>query len=257
MGSDEQSDWLTTSEAGRLLNYSSRHVTNLIRSGKLDGKLSPGGTWRIPQSEIYRLRAPSFEPDSLLEVAKPHAGWWDHLGRPNAALFITMDVRAVAQIEPDCRASLCIDTDDNWFPLHWAGHPHAITESDPDYITITPDISARVDVLFIPRTHRSAATLIPIASGRDLIVDKGDEESQGTAELVDWDGRGCWIARPDSLSQPRRDQTAFLRPGKYRIRIRIYHQGDILAYEGVYILNSPERREDLALDGPLTPAEPS
>ena len=82
----------------------------------------------------------------LLLISEPNTGLWDYLAGPASALFITLSVRAVSQVEPQCWASVSVeDPPGDSFPLHWAGVPFDIAETAPVYTTITPDIPARLE----------------------------------------------------------------------------------------------------------------
>ena len=183
--------------------------------------------------------------DSILDVSEPRLGYWDHLGRADSALLITLEVRAIAHSERDCRATLTIESPHQIsFPLHWAGHPYSLNESDPDFIEISPGVPARLDVAFIPKYLDSRARSNLKISRQTPI---GDSELAGLRGLVDWDNKGCWIAQPYALSQPRPRTTAFLPPGEHLIRIEIYVREDVVAFEEHYMLMSPERPEELAI----------
>ena len=49
-------EWLTASEAARLLGVSSATVTRWLRLGLLVGMHLPSGHWRVPRREVERLR---------------------------------------------------------------------------------------------------------------------------------------------------------------------------------------------------------
>ena len=40
---------------------------------------------------------------------------------------------------------------------------------------------------------------------------------------------------------------AYLKPGEYRVRLRVYCRENILAFEGIYLLTSPDKPEGLAI----------
>lgn len=221
--SAEYPEYLTTSQAGKRLGYTPHRIGDMLREGKLLGHQLPSGHWRVPRAEVERLMPK--DAASLLQVAEPRWESWDHKGVPNSASFITVDVRSQAPIESDCWA--CVSFEDPTQPpfmLHWAGHEYSMKESDPDFITITSDVPARLDVLFIPT-----------APNRHL----------GLPNLAEWDGRGCWIARPAALDDPRPGISAYLEPGEYLIRLKIYCRREILSFEETYQLISPESPGEL------------
>jgi excisionase family DNA binding protein len=45
-------DWLTTDEAGKLLNTTKRHASLLARTGRLKGATQRGGVWFIPRASV-------------------------------------------------------------------------------------------------------------------------------------------------------------------------------------------------------------
>ena len=219
-------EYLTTNQAAKMLGYSAHRIGDWLREGKLRRYQMPSGHWRIRRSEVDRLKGAA----SLLQVAEPRLELWDHKGVPNSASFITVDVRSQAPIESDCWA--CVSFEDpiqSPFMLHWAGHDYSMAESDPDFMTITSDVPARLDAVFIPTPQHGHL---------------------GLPNLAEWDGRGCWIAQPAALDDPRPGISAYLEPGEYLIRLKIYCRREILSFEQTYQLISPESPAELLFRPP-------
>lgn len=51
----KEKTWLTCREAAILLNYSQRHILNLIKNGKLSADRDDDGKYYIDKSEFYRV----------------------------------------------------------------------------------------------------------------------------------------------------------------------------------------------------------
>ncbi|MGI9145752.1 MAG: helix-turn-helix domain-containing protein [Chloroflexota bacterium] len=56
-GAPSSSDWLSTSQAGKLLGVSSRSVGRWIQDGKLRGRRTEAGQFRVTRGEVERLAA--------------------------------------------------------------------------------------------------------------------------------------------------------------------------------------------------------
>ena len=185
-----------------------RKVRDLTQSGKLD--------WLVGVAAGRKGTALS------LTVAEPRVGVWDHLTRPNSARFVTVAVSALSCLQQKCHASLSVEHPSGpVFPLHWAGEPYSINETQPEFLTIHPDVPGRLDVAFVVEHSSSDSCTEPVT--------------------------GCWIAQPLALSDPRPGMRAHLPPGQYEVRLRVYAAGEILAFEDAFLLNSPNRPEDLAM----------
>ena len=50
-------DWLSAKKAGELLGVSARTVGRYIRSGRLRGRVTEGGQFRVTREEVERLAA--------------------------------------------------------------------------------------------------------------------------------------------------------------------------------------------------------
>ena len=48
---------VSAAEAARLMSVDKATVIRWIRAGKLEGWQTPGGHWRIPRTEIERIRS--------------------------------------------------------------------------------------------------------------------------------------------------------------------------------------------------------
>lgn len=187
----------------------------------------------------------SIPVEGVLRVGDPVVGWWDHLGRSNSARFVTIEVMAVAALQQMCHASISLeDPSGPAFPLHWAGEPYSINETQPEFLTIHPDVPGRLDVAFMPKPHGSS-TAAKGAESRSIPA-KG-KASDGMAGVADWDGTGCWIAQPLALSNPMPGMRAYLTPRQYRVRLRIHARSNVLVFDDTFVLDSPERPEDLLI----------
>lgn len=51
----EDKPWLTCREAAQLLNYSQRHIVNLIKNGKLSAEKDEDGKYYIQKAEFFRV----------------------------------------------------------------------------------------------------------------------------------------------------------------------------------------------------------
>jgi excisionase family DNA binding protein len=69
---DNPSDLLTPNEVAELLRVHPATVTRWIRLGLIEAMRLPGGTYRIPRSELERLREVATHLIRL--VASPHGG---------------------------------------------------------------------------------------------------------------------------------------------------------------------------------------
>lgn len=239
----EERGFLSTEEAGELVGFSGRQIRNFLDNGTIVGLRIRGGQWRIPRDEVERFSRERLKVGSgavsSLQVTEPHYDWWGDPYDNASAFFITFELKSGSLSESNCWASFSVeDSPGDPFTLHWADHKYSKVESEPKYITITPDVPARLDVAFAPRRAISTPPIKPITSG--IVPDLRASASK-------WDGRGCWIAQPFALSAPTPSMKAFLPPGEYHVRIRIYCQRDTLAFERVYLLTSPEHPEGLSL----------
>lgn len=52
---NNEKTWLTCREAAELLNYSQRHIINLIKKGKVSADRDDDGKYYIQKSEFYRV----------------------------------------------------------------------------------------------------------------------------------------------------------------------------------------------------------
>lgn len=102
--------------------------------------------------------------------------------------------------------------------------------------------------------YRDDVAFVPVKADTEESSENGTKLEFPVSDNIDrppglegWDGRGCWIAQPLALTQPDQRMRAFLPPGEYQVRIKVYRQADTLAFEEVYLLTSPESPEGLAL----------
>lgn len=105
-----------------------KKVRDLTQSGQLDWLVNAGG-----------------EGTNLgLDVAAPKVGWWNLRAGPTSARFITIEIGAVSVMQRMCHASLFVESSSGLtFPLHWGGEPTGINETQPEFLTIHPDVPGR------------------------------------------------------------------------------------------------------------------
>lgn len=70
---EEIRDYLTTEEAAQRLDYTPRHIRNLLNAKVIKGTRLPSGTWRVPRREVERLLGES-DPATPIPEVIPRVG---------------------------------------------------------------------------------------------------------------------------------------------------------------------------------------
>lgn len=63
--------WLTCREAGKILNYTQRHILNLIKNGKISADKDDDGRYYIQKAELYRVYPHILEVEKDRSAKKP------------------------------------------------------------------------------------------------------------------------------------------------------------------------------------------
>ena len=66
----EEKNWLTCREAASILNYSQRHIVNLIKNGKLSAQKDEDGKYYIQKSEFFRVYPNTMKQEKVGTVEK-------------------------------------------------------------------------------------------------------------------------------------------------------------------------------------------